>query len=31
MTAAAVEVRDLCKAFGGIRAVNGVTFEVAAR
>ena len=29
MTAAAVEVRDLCKAFGGIRAVDGVTFEVA--
>jgi len=30
MTAAAMEVRDLCKAFGGIRAVNGVSFEVAA-
>lgn len=29
MTAAAVEVRDLCKVFGGIRAVNSVTFEVA--
>lgn len=29
MTAAAVEVRNLCKAFGGIRAVNGVTFAVA--
>jgi branched-chain amino acid transport system ATP-binding protein len=29
MTAAAVEVRDLCKAFGGLRAVNGVTLAVA--
>jgi branched-chain amino acid transport system ATP-binding protein len=29
MTAAAVEVQDLSKAFGGIRAVNGVTFQVA--
>jgi len=26
---AAVEVQDLCKAFGGIRAVNCVTFQVA--
>lgn len=29
MTALAIEVRDLCKAFGGIRAVNGVTLGVA--
>ena len=29
MTAAAVEVQNLSKSFGGIRAVNGVTFEVA--
>ena len=29
MTATAVEVRDLSKAFGGLRAVNGVTLAVA--
>ena len=29
MTVAAVEVRDLSKAFGGLRAVNGVTLIVA--
>jgi branched-chain amino acid transport system ATP-binding protein len=29
MTAPALEVQDLSKAFGGIRAVNGVTFQVA--
>jgi branched-chain amino acid transport system ATP-binding protein len=29
MTAAAVEVQDLSKTFGGIRAVNGVTFQIA--
>lgn len=28
MTAPAVEVQDLCKSFGGIRAVNGVTLTV---
>ena len=29
MTAAAVEIQDLSKSFGGIRAVNGVSFQVA--
>ena len=29
MTLAAVEVQDLSKSFGGIRAVRGVTFSVA--